>query len=201
MLTPLVLSLTLGAPVPPPPPPPAPGPVPRLLELKPDAAGKITVQVVRTKAQKIQIGRPVAGPGGAPPALETREIQVPEVVQVELDKVKDLVVTTADGKKVEPADALAKLKGGGTVVVSADGKPVSPTHLKLFKDDVLVLAAPELATATAGPVRPVRPLPLPPGGGIQIQPLPAVVPPGGIQIEVLPALPPAEKVPPKEEKK
>ena len=170
MLTSFVLSMALAAPVPPPAAPVAGGPLPRLLELKGDADGKVMVTVIRTEVQKITVT--VAGPNGAP-ITSTREVPVSKIATVELGDVKDLKVTTADGRKVEPADAVKALKGGTTVVVSADGKPVSPNYLKLFKDDVLVLASPELVglpPVLPGGARPpfnrLPPLPLP----IQIQP-------------------------------
>jgi hypothetical protein len=202
MLTSFVLSMAIAAPVPAPTPPVASGPAPRLLELKANADGKIMVTVMRTEVQKIPVAAGVAQPGGAAPAVVTREVRVSKMVNVELNDVKDLKVTTADGKKLELADAMKKLKGGAIVVVSSDGKPVSPNFLKLFKDDVLVLTSPELTgpanTSTIGP-RPfpggIRPVPLPavpgkvlpaqPGGVIQIQ-----IQPGQIQVLPLqPALP------------
>jgi hypothetical protein len=203
MLTSFVLSMALAAPVPAAPAPVASGPAPRLMELKPNADGKVLFTVIRYDTQKVQIaqGNAVA-PGGAAPAVITREVKVPKTETVELGDVKDLTVTTADGKKVDMADAAKKLKEGAVVVVSSDGKPVSPNFLKAFKDDVLVLASPELAnTATTVPgVRPpggIRPLPAPiaaPGllpaqpGVIQIQ-----IAPGNIQ--VAPAVPPAAPAP------
>ncbi len=226
MLTSFVLSMALAAPVPAPPAPVPSGPLPRLMELKADASGKVVVSVVRTEMQKVQVGAGNAiGPNGAPPAVITREFPVQKFVQVELSDVKDLAVTTADGKKVDVADAVAKVKAGATVVVSADGKPVSPNHLKLFKDDVLVFASPELAgaagAATGGiapgfPGKPIRPLPpvqIQPLPGIQIQPAPAVLPvapggviqvqiaPGGVQVLPAPVAPPVDKLPPKREEK
>lgn len=201
MLTSLVLSLAVAAPVPTPPAPTPPGPVPRLLELKAGADGKVVVTVARTEMQKIQVAAGNAiGPNGAAPAVVTREVPVTKMVAVELGDVKDLKITTADGRKVDVADALKQLKDGATVVVSSDGKPVTPNHLKLFKDDVLVLASPELVAAqnVAPPLRPgfnrpgvIQPLPAPiqpqvlpanPGGVIQIQ-----IQPGQVQIVPLPA--------------
>lgn len=213
MLSSFVLSMALAAPVPVAPPAPvAGGPIPQLMELKPDANGKIVVTVIRTEMQKIVIGQGGAvNPNGGAPAVITREVPVTKFATVELSEVKDLKVTTADGKKLEVADAVAKLKAGGVVVVSADGKPVSPVHLKLFKDDVLVFASPELLPAQTNNAFPGKPLPGGPGGirprpPIQIQPLPGnVLPvqplpgiqiqPGVIQIEVVPALPAPQPAP------
>ncbi|MCI0702691.1 MAG: hypothetical protein L0241_16550 [Planctomycetia bacterium] len=197
MLTSFVLSMALAAPVPAPAPPMATGPAPRILELKADNNGKIMVAVTRMQKVQIGVGGAVNPGGGAPPAVITREVPVTKMV--ELKDVKDLTVTTADGKKMDTADALKKLEKGGIVVVSSNGKPVSPNFLKLFKDDVLVLVSPELTNAaTTGIGRPgIRPLP------VEIQPLPAPVPPvvrpGGV-IQVAPALPAKPVVPVKPEK-
>ena len=169
------------------------GPLPRLMEVKANADGKIMVTVMRTEMQKVQVGVGVAVPpgGGAapPPAVVTRTIPVTKHMTVDLSEVKDLKITTADGKKIDVADAVKKLKAGGVVVVSADGKPVNPNYLKLFKDDVLVLSSPELVSPQP-PVFGSRPgvrslslfaaeplplLPANPGGGIQIQIQPGVI--------------------------
>lgn len=193
MLTSFVLTMALAAPVPVAPPAPvASGPLPRLMEVKASADGKVVVMITRMEKQKVQIGQGNAiNPGGAAPAVITREVVVPKVVTVELGEVKDLTITTADGKKVDVAEATKKLKDGGVVIVSADGKPVSPAHLKLFKDDVLVLTSPELAPATpAGfvPVKPLPPLGRPaPGGVLPVQPQVLPANPGGvIQIQIAP---------------
>lgn len=195
MLTSFVLSMALAAPIPPEattPPAANAGPVPRLMEVK-AADGKVTITVNRASKEQIQVGIGAVAPGGnVAPAVITREIAVAKPTTVELRDVKDLTITTASGKKVDVADAMKQLKNGGVVVVSADGKPVSASHLKLFKDDVLVLASPELVgeqpTSTA-PGRPGKPLPG------KVRPLPAPVPgvvvPAnpGIQIQILPAQP------------
>lgn len=179
MLTSFVLSMALAAPVPPATPPVPSGPAPRVMELKANADGKVMVTVTRTEAQKIQIAQ--AGPNGA--QVVTREVQIPKIATVELGEVKDLKITTADGKKVEVDEAVKKLKEGAVVVVSADGKAVSPKFLKAFKDDVLVLAAAELAASQGVPALP--PPPLRPGANI----LPVPAQPGVIQIQIAPAAP------------
>lgn len=198
MFTALTLSLALSAPVPPAGDAPPAGTPPRLMELKPDAAGKLTVTVVRTEMQKVQVAGAVVGVGGnaAPPAqppVAVREVPVTKQMVVDLAEVKDLTISTADGKKLEKEDALKRLEKGGIVVVSGDGKPVSPTFLKVFKDDTLVLTSPELAnpqlTSVPGGLRPlpappirvgvppaVQILPAQPGGAVEIQIAPAVLP-------------------------
>jgi hypothetical protein len=192
MLTAFVMSMAVAAPVPPPAPPVATGPAPRILELKAGNNGKVMIAV--TRMEKVQVGAvgvAVAPGGAAPPAVITREVPVSKTV--ELSEVKDLTVTTADGKKVELADALKRLEKGGVVVVSSDGKPVSPNFLKLFKDDVLVLTSPDLVAPVVGRPGGIRPLPAPIGP-------PVVLPanPGGV-IQVAPALPVAPPAPVKPE--
>jgi len=189
MLTSFVLSMAIAAPVPVAPAAPAQtGPLPRLMEVKTDTNGKVTVTVIRTEKQKVQVAVGRVGGAGAnpPPAVVTREVMVPKMIQVELAEVKDLTITTADGKKVDVADAVKQLKNGSVVIVSADGKPVNPHYLKLFKDDVLVFTSPELVGPTVVGGGGFRPLP--PVGVAPAVPLPAVPAPGG----VLPVQPPSK---------
>lgn len=210
MFTALTLTLALGAPVPVPSTPVPTGMAPRVMELKADANGKVMITVTRMEKVQVGVGAAIGPAGGAlpPPAAAVREVSIAKVV--ELGEVKDLVFTTADGMKVEKENALKRLASGAIVVVTSDGKPVSPSFLKVFKDDTLVLVSPELTVPVGGvmggggfrvnPGGNVRPLPAPiaPGGVIQIQPgVIQVIPigPGGVQVEVAPV--PANKVPEK----
>ncbi len=188
MFTTLALSLTLAAPVPAPAAPIPAGTPPRLMELKADANGKVMVQVYRS--EKVQVRAPAANapvPGNdVAPAVAPREVWVSKMV--EIGEVRDLTVTTADGKKLTTDEALKRLTDGTVVVISGDGKPVSPVFLKVFKDDTLVLVSPELAgpgNTFVGRPGIIRPLP-----PVQVQPLPAPVQPLPVQpngIQVIPA--------------
>ena len=106
-----------------------------------------------------------------------------------------MTIYTADGKEADKALALKKLADGGAVVVSANGQKVDPKYLRMFRDDVFVLAAPELA----GPQSPTVPPPtaaVRAGLQVRVQALPVPVAP-------VPPPPPAPApVPPvpKEEK-
>lgn len=197
MFTTLTLAIAIGAPVPNQPPPVPAGTAPRVMELKPDANGKITLPVLRTEIQKVTSTAVIAGPGGGPvPGTVTREIPVTRQIVVEISEVRDLTITTVDGMKLDKDEALKKLTAGKVVVVSGDGKPVSPAFLSVFRDETLVLASPELITPHAGPFpgrggasRPMQPV-APPGA------LP--VPPGGVQIQIAPGgapVVPAQPVP------
>jgi len=160
MLTSLFMSAVLFAPAAPVPAPPAAtntpaaeaaiAAAPKILEIKPNADGKITVPVLRVQNQKA----PPAPPGGVRPHFV---IAKRVVENVELADVKDLKITTVSGKNVSTEEAVKALAKGGVVVVSADGNKVSPQYLKIFNNDVLVLAAQEIAQALNTPAPPAPP--------------------------------------------
>ncbi|WP_439631906.1 hypothetical protein [Gemmata sp.] len=209
MITALTLSLALAAPVPAPTAPVPTGAAPRVVEMKADASGKVMVTITRMEKVQIAVGAAIAPIGGGnapPPAQLVREMPVTKAV--ELGEVKDLVFTQADGMKVEAEVAMKKLAGGAVVVMTSDGKAVSPAFLKVFKDDTLVLVSPEFVVPVGGIGggvgkpgiigRPggIRPLPavIPPGGGIQIQPGVIQILPAPVD-EVAPVPPVAQPAP------
>jgi hypothetical protein len=119
-------------------------------------------------------------------------------MQVELNEIKDLKITTAGGKTVEIKEAMEKLKDGGVVVMSNDGKAVDPGFLRILKDDILVLSSPELVTGGVSSSFGTGVIRIQGGGpgGIQIQPLPAVIPPAAPAVDpVAPAPAPANPAP------
>jgi hypothetical protein len=205
MFAALTLSVALAAPVPVQSAPIPAGVAPRVMELKADASGKVMIAVTRMEKVQVGVGAAIApaNGGAVPPAQIMREVPVTRMV--ELGEVKDLAFTTADGKKVDKDEAMKKLAGGAVVVVTSDGKTVSPTFLKVFKDDTLVLVSPELLVPQGGVGggvggfgRPgVRPLPAPVPGVIVKPGVIQVVPigPGGVQIEVAPEVVPVDKTP------
>lgn len=70
---------------------------------------------------------------------------VPVTTIVELSSMKGLKAATAGGRTLDAAGALKAIGTGATVVVSADGEPIDPKFLKLFRADVVVLTAKALA--------------------------------------------------------
>src|SRR5581483_1232268 len=107
MFTALTLTLALGAPVPAGQPAPPAGTAPRLVELTPDAKGKIIVTITRTEMMKVPVPGVIgAPPGGNAPPPAAREVPVTKTMVVELGEVKDLAITTADGKKLEKEEGL-----------------------------------------------------------------------------------------------
>jgi len=176
--------LSVAAPVPPPPSnvtPPPTGPAPSLVFLKADANGKVLVQVIRE--EKVEAAPPVAPPQpAAARAIIVRQAR--RSMTIELGEVKDLTITTVDGRKVSVEEATKRLEKGETVLIAPAGQPISPAYLKVFKDDTLILSSPELIGAGGStiPNRVLQPKP------IQIQP---AVPP----IQIQPAVPPAVILP------
>ena len=189
MLSTLTLALVILVPAPPPAPvTPATSPPPRVLELIPDKDGKIKVTVARDTKINVAVAVPAAG--GAIQMM-TEERTVPQLMIVDLTEVRDLTVTTADGKAVSKSDALKRLEQGGRVVVPANGKKIDPRFLKLFKDDVLILSSadvikPQGETTPAVPAMGGRAM----GGAgpIRIQVMPAM--------PLIPAAPPVPVAPP-----
>jgi hypothetical protein len=170
MFTSMAFALALCSPAAPiPKDAPATGLAPRIVDLKPGTDGKIMVQVRRTEVVNVN-----AGANAAPVARNVTRIS-----NVELGDIKDLKITTAGGKEVELKDAKEKLKDGGIVVMTSDGKPVAIQFLRILKEDTLVLSSPELAGPATGASTGI-------GGGGGLRPLPAPVPgniaPGGIQV-------------------
>lgn len=167
------VAMSVSAPVPPPPENAAAptGPAPTLAFLKADNTGKVRVQVLRDA--QVQAAPPIAPaqPGAA--FVIARQIRRQETV--ELGEVKDLTITTVDGRKVDLEEALKRLQKGETVLIAPSGQPISPAYLKVFKDDTLILSSPELI-APANVAVPGRPLPVRP---IQIQP---AVPPAAVPV-------------------
>ena len=131
----LAAALTLLAP-----PAAAAPPAPVLLELRPDAEGRVFVAVSEWVAVKVQ--QVTAG--------ELHSGNFPVTKMVDLAALKGLTVTTAGGKAVDPADAFKPVHPGAVIVVSADGQPVDVKFLKLLGNDTLVVAGKTFREATAG---------------------------------------------------
>lgn len=173
------------------------GPAPHVLDLQPSPDGKVRIAVLRK--QKAQMAPAIApAPGNPNAAVPVKEVEFESVVVVELGDLKDLVITTVGGKEVSLADATEKLKDGGVVLASADGKKVDPKFLKLFKDETFVLLTPELTKVPgSGTTGGGGAIGRPGIGRPIVRPLPAPVPaPGRVKPAViLPVNPPVEQAP------
>jgi hypothetical protein len=77
-------------------------------------------------------------PGKAKPKVKVTNLMV---TMTEMP-AKDVQAYTAEGREI-PAEKLAELLAKErTVLVALDGKKVDPFHLKLYKDDTIVLVPP-----------------------------------------------------------
>ena len=170
------------------------GPAPQVVELKPNGAGKIAVTIRRTETVKVPVavGNAINPNGGPAPAVKEVERKVSRYTTVELADVQGLKAYNAAGKELDLKETLAKLQGGGVVVMSANGNRVDPIFTRVFREDTVVLVSPEFvglsntgATTVKPGTRPLPPVRLQPG---RIQLLPIQNGPGGIQIQVLPAV-------------
>ena len=140
------------------------GAAPRLVFLKPDSDGILRIAVKRSIVDKN--------------GKERNQSMV-----VELTQVKDLEITSPDGKKIDIADAKRRLAKGSIILVPAGpGQPIPPEYLAIFRSDVLVLRSPELNATAFGAANgpnfvPFRWNGAPPAPGAAPAPAPAVPPP------------------------
>lgn len=119
------------------------GTPPVILNLKPDADRKLRLTVRRTTTRTVK--KMVVNPNGGAPQQVDREYRSTRTERVEFADVNGLDVYTTDGKELDLRDAMSRVSDGGIVLLSTDGKRVSPQYLKLFRDDLLVLVSPEFA--------------------------------------------------------
>jgi hypothetical protein len=116
---------------------------------------------------------------------------------------EDVRVQDAKGREVSTKELRQRLKGETLVLVATDGRPVDPLHLRLTRDDTLVLILPTLVQAPATPVLPAAVVP----PAQAVPPAPAVAPPppgmapagtftSDLGFPVVPAAPSAPALPP-----
>jgi hypothetical protein len=93
------------------------------------------------------------------------------------------------GRAVDADKLRTRLRRETLALISADGRPVDPRHLRLYKEDTLVFLLPPQATTAAQPGKdPIAPSVAP------MTPPPVAAPP---QVAPpLPTVPPEETVPP-----
>ncbi len=160
----LVLSAALFAPAAPVPRDTVPnvtGPAPRVLALKADASG--AVRVIGTIPVKQTVTNTYF-------VMEGNK-------QVQKNVEQDIVSTqyfnktladfngkfaTADGRTLTLDEVLNRVKGGATVLASADGKPISKAWLQSVGTDTIVMTAEGLSHANiqwGGPPYPTTPAP------------------------------------------
>ena len=169
----MFLSLTLAtawafcsAPVAPPPVTPASGSAPYILNLKPNAEGRVCITVPRIEKQKILVATAIMVPGGGTIVRQVEEeADILKFVAVDLKHLKDLKIYDNTGKEVALKTVEKRLDEGGVFVASSDGKAVDAQYMRLFHADTLILVSPELVPRAEGGIKVAggfRPMPLPP---------------------------------------
>lgn len=147
----LLLSAALVAPAAPIPasvPAGTPGPAPRVLALKADPNG--AVRVIATTPIRITVTNTLFVLEQVMVNGKPQQQQVQK--QVEQDVISSTYVnktladfdgkfTTADGAPLSVAEATARVKGGATLLASADGKPVGKQWLAAVSPDTVVMVA------------------------------------------------------------
>jgi RNA polymerase sigma factor (sigma-70 family) len=99
--------------------------------------------------------------------VDDRGVQVTSYYQVSglrashhaLDEIR---VYDTKGQSVDPRQLAKLLKGETPALVSQDGRPVDPLHLRLTKEGTLLFVLPGLAAPPAPPVAPPATPPVPP---------------------------------------
>jgi RNA polymerase sigma factor (sigma-70 family) len=82
--------------------------------------------------------------------------------QLAIYDTKTIRVFDTKGKAIDAKELRKRLKGETLVLISADGRPVDPMHLRLYKEDTLVFVippqAPRPASGSAVPAPPAVPV-------------------------------------------
>jgi hypothetical protein len=122
------------------------GPAPRILAVQPDATGAvwITAHVYEKRTFQQQIMTVENGKQ----VMKQREVE-----QVVGNFVRKSIgdfggkFQTADGLPLTTEQVVRRVKDGATVLISADGKPVSPSWLRSVASDTVIMLTDELGKA------------------------------------------------------
>jgi hypothetical protein len=151
MICTFLAALLAAVPVPEVAVPKGPPPVVVLVTVQPDGAPiiprTVTEYVPAIEEYTVKVGDRV----------ETRKRTVYTPQQKEFHialEGKELQVFGTDGKKVEAGDLRKLVSGPTAALASADGKPVDPFYLKMFREGTLVLVSPDLASHLGAPAGP-----------------------------------------------
>jgi hypothetical protein len=113
------------------------GPAPRIQFVKADAGGEIAIGYVKHQ----MVNQTIVGDK----ETKVTQTKVTYTGTLSLRKIKDLVITTADGKVLDLDEAARIFAAGRGVAISTDGAPLDPGYLQRLGVDVLILRSPELA--------------------------------------------------------
>ncbi|MCI0702692.1 MAG: hypothetical protein L0241_16555 [Planctomycetia bacterium] len=161
----LVLAATLTAPAAPIPRdtvPNTPGPAPIVLTLKADAGGSVRIIGNSFFRAKITNQFFVVENNKQVMKQVDQEITNSNYFNKTLNDLTNAKFTTADGTPLTVNEATSRVKAGATVLISRDGKPISPGWLKAVRGDTVVILTDEFAYAQftwGGPPYPLTPAP------------------------------------------
>jgi hypothetical protein len=135
-----------GAPVPKDTVPNPTGPAPRVVAVKADAAGAVWITAHVYEKRKVKQSYVTVENG-------KQVVKTQDVEQLTSNYVRKTLgdfggkFATADGTPISTEDATRRVKDGATLLITADGKPVSPGWLKAVRGDTVVMTAEGLAEA------------------------------------------------------
>lgn len=135
-----------GAPVPKDTDPNTAGPAPRIAAVKADGTGTVWISAQVYERRKVPQQYIVIENGKQ--VLKQREVE--QTLSNHIRKpVSDFggKFTTADGVPLSAEEATRRLKGGATLLITADGKPIGKGWLRSVRDDAVVMVAEGLAHA------------------------------------------------------
>jgi hypothetical protein len=147
------------------------GPAPRVLALKADDGGAVrvsgTIPTKVTVSNTFFVIEQVVENGQTVQKQVQKQVEQDVVTSQYFDKsLADFNGTfaTAAGTPLTLDEVTSRVKGGATVLASADGKPVAKTWLKAVDPDTIVMVADGLSHAqvhAVGGVLPSTPMPVP----------------------------------------
>jgi hypothetical protein len=148
MICTFLAALLAAVPVPEVAAPKGPPPVVVLVTVQPDG----TPVIPRTVTEHVPVTEEYTVKVGDRVEKRTRTAYTPAQKEFHIAvEGKELQVFGTDGKKVEAGDLRKLVRGPTPALASADGKPVDPFYLKMFREGTLVLVSPDLASRLAPP--------------------------------------------------
>lgn len=135
-----------GAPVPKDTLPNPTGLAPRILAVKANSSGSISIVAIVYEKRKIQQQIIVMENGKQVVKQQETEITTSTYIQKNLGDFGGKF-TTADGSDINVEQATRRVKDGATILITTDGKPIDPSWLRAVGGDTVVMHTNELAQA------------------------------------------------------
>jgi hypothetical protein len=135
-----------GAPIPRDVLPPAAGPAPRVLTVKPDANGAIWINATIYQKRKVQQQFFVMENGKQVMKQQEQEILASTYIRKGLGDYGGKF-TTVKGTPLSTEQVSKLLVNGGTLLITADGRPIDAGWQKAMHEDGIVMVTDELAQA------------------------------------------------------